>query len=198
MKHSLVPVYREMHAIKPFTGRSIYRQVERIAALVRSTGAQTLLDYGCGGGRQYHEGRCHLAWGAEEPPTLYDPAVAGIDQRPEGPFDGVICTDVLEHIPEDELIETLEDIRSLARMWAFFSICCLPAKKTFPGTETNVHVTIRPPEWWRELVGGIFVGAPEAHLSFVKTKKKPYEKPSTMRKDPARYEYHKQRRAKKR
>ena len=65
-------------------------------------------------------------------PTLYDPAVQGIDVKPEGQFDGVMCTDVLEHIPEDELDTVIADLAGYAKQWAFIAVCCRPAKKTFP------------------------------------------------------------------
>jgi hypothetical protein len=29
-------------------------------------------------------------------------------------------------------------------------VCCRPAKKFFPGTDVNLHCTIKPLEWWQE------------------------------------------------
>ena len=66
-----------------------------------ASGAKTLLDYGAGQGWQYTEECYHVLWNIM--PTLYDPAVAAFHVKPSQRFDGVICTDVLEHIPEAEL-----------------------------------------------------------------------------------------------
>lgn len=178
MQHSLVPLYRKMHADAHFCGRSIYAYTAQISELVIQSGAKTLLDYGSGKGRQYYEGNIHQLWGGIMP-SLYDPAVDGIDKHPVGPFDGVICTDVMEHIPETELIETLDDLRRLATMWVFFSICCEPAKKTLPDGR-NVHVTLHQADWWIEMIQTAFDGGPEAHIYFDRPKEK--VKPSTARK----------------
>jgi hypothetical protein len=164
VRHSLISQYREMHDHGHFSGMSIYKFVDDIAKLVRKSGAKTLLDYGSGKGRQYVEGRAHEVWGGIMP-TLYDPGVAGLAERPSEQFDGVICTDVMEHIPEEEVLETLTDIRSYARLWCFISICCRPAKKNLPDGR-NVHVTIQNEAWWLEQIAVVFNGAPDAHVRF--------------------------------
>lgn len=172
--HSLIDQYREMHANAHFSGVSIYAYCDEIEELVKTSGAKTLLDYGSGKGRQYVEGRIHELWGGIMP-TLYDPAVAGIDTPPDGQFDGVFCIDVLEHIPEDELDATLGEINGYARKWAFFSICCEPAKKCLPDGR-NVHVTLRPEGWWNKRIIDAFGGATvEIHIRFERpgVKKKP-------------------------
>ena len=47
-------------------------------------------------------------------PALYDPGVEQFEKMPKGKFDGVYSTDVMEHIPEEELPESLEFIFSKA------------------------------------------------------------------------------------
>lgn len=163
MRHSLIPMYREMHENAHFAGLSLYKYADEIGDIIRKSGAKTLLDYGSGKGRQYVEGRVHEMWGVM--PTLYDPAVEKLSKRPRGQYDGVICTDVMEHIPEDEVIETLTDIRDYARKWCFVSICCRPANKCLPDGR-NVHVTIRDEAWWHERVWDVFLLTPQAHVRF--------------------------------
>jgi hypothetical protein len=150
-----VPLYREMHEQGQFMSNALAPWVGDIARLVKKSGAKTLLDYGSGNGNQYHVDKLHEAWGVL--PTLYDPAVQGIDAKPEGQFDGVLCTDVLEHIPEDELDTVIADLAGYATQWAFIAVCCRPAKKRFPDG-TNVHVTVRPLSWWRAKLEGPFEG----------------------------------------
>ena len=93
-------------------------------------------------------------------PTLYDPAVPEFAAPLFGQFDGVICTDVLEHVPEDELPDVIGDLVRLSRMWCFVSVCCRPARpnKNLPGGR-NAHVTIRPQEWWLERLLEAFQGS---------------------------------------
>ncbi len=80
-------------------------------------------------------------------PALYDPAVARYAAMPPGSYDGVICSDVLEHVPRDELDDVLADCFGAARKFVFFSICCRAAHKSLPNG-MNCHVTIEKPAWW--------------------------------------------------
>src|SRR5688500_11294278 len=164
---SLISAYAELHRTGRFPGFSIEPYIPKIAKLVRESGARTLLDYGCGQGKQYTEKRWHEAWGIM--PTLYDPAVPPFNVKLISWFDGVICTDVLEHIPEDELSAVITDLVAYARLWCFVSVCCRPAKanKDIPGVG-NAHVTIRPPEWWQEKLGAAFEGRAKLHLEFTR------------------------------
>ena len=148
LRHSLIPAYRELHAQGKFPGYSIEPYVPRIAELIAATEARSILDYGAGEGKQYTVRRVHDAWGGQMP-TLYDPGVPGLDERPTGQFDCVVCTDVLEHVPEAELDAVIADIADYTRRGAFISVCCRPAKwnKWLPGRK-NVHVTVKPRAWW--------------------------------------------------
>ena len=163
--HSLIPAYRELHAKGKFPGYSIRPYLAQITEIVMASGAKTLLDYGSGAGKQYSEECWHVLWNIM--PTLYDPAVVEFDRRPVSQFDGVICTDVLEHIPEDELEGVIADLVGYARLWCFISVCCRPAKpnKDLPDGR-NAHVTIRPEEWWLEKLSAAFGGRAKLHLEF--------------------------------
>jgi hypothetical protein len=145
-------VYGRMHESrqKIFSGYSIRPHVAAIADLVIRRQARRLLDYGSGKGYQYLGERVHEAWGGILP-VCYDPGVRQLRKRPAGPFDGIICTDVMEHIEEADVDRVLADIASLAADGAFifFCIACRPAKRKRLPDGRDVHVTIRPPEWWR-------------------------------------------------
>ena len=156
--HSLIPAYRELHRQGRFPGTSIGPYVEHIAELVRESGAQTLLDYGCGAGEQYTKSAGTRRGASCRRSTIQRCQNSRV--LPCGQFDGVICTDVLEHVPEDELDEVIADLVRLSRLWCFVSVCCRPAKpnKNLPGG-INAHVTIRPQAWWLDRLFAAFQGS---------------------------------------
>jgi len=144
-------VYGSMHARNPkwFSGYSIKPYVEQIAGLVRDYGATRLLDYGCGKGYQYLQFRVMDAWGGLVP-HCYDPGVRQLQRKPKGQFDGIICTDVMEHIEKADLPGTLAEIFGYAspNAFAFFVVACRPAKRKRLPDGRDVHVTVKPPGWW--------------------------------------------------
>jgi hypothetical protein len=143
--------YGAMHEKNPkhFSGYSIKPYVQEIAGLVWDRSPHRILDYGSGKGYQYLALRVHQHWG-DILPHCYDPGVMQLKIRPEGTFGGIICTDVLEHIEEADVDKTLEDIFSFAddHAFVFMAIACRPAKRKKLPDGRNVHVTVKPPEWW--------------------------------------------------
>lgn len=151
-------VYGELHEnAKRFPGYTLTTYVEDIADLVKFANPQTLLDYGCGKGYQYLSRRLHERWGGLLP-HCYDIGVRQLQEKPTGKFDGVISTDMLEHIEKpdlpgiiDELIGYVND-RGDEYSFLFLSIACRPSKKNpLPGGR-NAHVTIEHPDWWVALI----------------------------------------------
>lgn len=155
-----------MHAARLYPGTSLLPWGPTLGHLIRRSKAATLLDYGCGAGEQYTVHKVNRRWGVK--PTLYDPAVPGLDAKPTGQFDGVICSDVMEHVPEDELPAAIADLVGYARRWCFITVCCRPAKKRFEDG-SNVHVTQRPFTWWQKRLGPAFA-ATGARLILRETK----------------------------
>jgi 2-polyprenyl-3-methyl-5-hydroxy-6-metoxy-1,4-benzoquinol methylase len=133
-----------------FSGLTTLIFANYIHDMVKRHGVKTLLDYGCGQGVQYGKDM-DLAekWGVDV--TKYDPAVPEYDKVPDSMFDMVVCVDVLEHIPEEELKGVIEEIFSKAKKCVFFTVCPRAAKKTLPDGR-NCHLTIRPLIWWEHLI----------------------------------------------
>lgn len=143
--------YRRLHEKEDrFIGMSILPHVDDIAWLVAETGTKTLLDYGCGKGEQYTRFAVHSYWGSIMP-TLYDIGVPEFSMLPKKKFDGVICTDVLEHIAVEDVKSVVKDLFRHAHLWVFMSICTRPAKKTFDDGR-NVHLTVKSERWWRRKI----------------------------------------------
>jgi hypothetical protein len=182
----LLAQYRHLHvhgeerlrlpAEKTYNGRSLPRHAPRIKALIDAHQARTLLDYGAGKGHQYRpmevrlgDGRVFRSipefWGISSV-TCYDPAYEPFSRMPEGPFDGVVCTDVLEHCPEQDIPWILGELFGFARRFVFANVACYPAMKHLPNGE-NAHCTVRPAAWWQEQLAKISAAHPKVRFEFL-------------------------------
>jgi hypothetical protein len=83
---------------------------------------------------------------------LFDPAYEPYEKLPTGTFDGVLCTDVLEHCPEEDIDWIIEELFGFAEKLVFCTIACYPARKRLPSGE-NAHVTLKNPGWWIDRIG---------------------------------------------
>lgn len=149
----MIPDYRELakHADKNFLGLSVLNHVVSIRKLLTDTESHTMLDFGCGRGEAYKSPhKLYKQLGLpRHAVTLYDPAFMPTAALPKGQFDLVVCSDVLEHIPEHEVDEFIARLFSYAKKAVWASVCCRPAKKFFPDGR-NLHVTVQPFDWWGE------------------------------------------------
>jgi len=105
---------------------------------------KSCLDYGCGKGvllfnlkDQYPS--CNF--------TGYDPGIDAFKELPTNKYEGLICTDVLEHIEPNFIDNVLKHIDSLFTKSAFFIIDTVPARK-FLSDGRNAHLILENQEWW--------------------------------------------------
>lgn len=168
---ALIEQYRCMHTegerflgIPPertFPGQSLFAQAGRIKDMILHHGARSILDYGAGKGMQYQPMTVRIEsigewpsvqtfWGVNEI-RCYDPCYQPFNALPDGKFDGVISTDVLEHCPEEDIPWIIDEIFGYANRFVFANVACYPAKKRLPNGE-NAHCTIHPPEWWNDIL----------------------------------------------
>jgi hypothetical protein len=128
-----------------------------IRDLVSKLKAKTLLDYGAGKGTLYNlrnlktpDGEVFADlrsyWNLDAI-TLYDPGHAPYSAYPTGRFDAVISTDVLEHVPAEDIPWTLGELFGFADKFVFVTIAGYPAQKMMPNGE-NAHCTLQPASWW--------------------------------------------------
>ena len=162
----LLDTYKEMHKQEGFfKGISLVPFISSIKDLVVSNKCKTLFDYGCGKGIPYkkdfkktdpHNEIKYFTkpvqdmWNIKEF-FLYDPAYSEHDKLPTKKYDIVLCTDVLEHIPESDLDWVIREVLSYATKVAFINVCSQEALKTFPTGKhkgRNVHVSVFSHEWW--------------------------------------------------
>lgn len=143
-------IYRLTHEKHPdyFAGFSIMEYVFEIGELIKHSNVVSVIDYGCGKARAWKEYDLQRLWKLHDV-QLYDPGVEQYALKPYTPRDMVICTDVLEHVPEHLVDEVLEDINSLAKKVIFLNVSTRPAKKTLVDG-TNAHATVKPMHWWQK------------------------------------------------
>lgn len=147
IREEYVGFYKSMHKNpKRFLGLTTQHHIELIANLIKRHNANSLLDYGSGKGMQYLNRRIHESWGGILP-HCYDPGVFGIHKKPQQKFDGVICCDVLEHIPELLIEETILELSEFSEKFIYANIALSPAGKKLPNGE-NAHVTLKSEQWW--------------------------------------------------
>jgi hypothetical protein len=124
---------------KSWAGYDVVKYQKKIYDLVQRYNAKTILDYGCGKGLQYTD---PLPYGAKPGEELqldqwqtfdqylgvtvyaYDPCVAGLDTPPpaDARFDGVICTQVLNSIPDDDLPWVRNTLEQHAEKFCFIGL----------------------------------------------------------------------------
>lgn len=182
----LIQQYQQMHVqgethlgIPPeetFPGLSLPKEAPHIKRLIRQFGARSLLDYGCGKGRQYWPHRIfdederteypdiRSYWGVSDI-SCYDPAYSPYTALPTGTFDGVICTDVLEHCPEEDVPWILAELFGYAKYFVYANVACFPARKRLP-SGGNAHCTIKPTKWWEDQIGRAAATKPGMNYEF--------------------------------
>ena len=170
--NELIPQYRAMAAGgEQFHGLSVLQHVTSIRKLAHSVKAKSMLDFGCGRGDAYRSPhKLHQQIGIPRRNVkLYDPAFPQHDVIPKGRWDLVVCSDVLEHVPSDDVPAFLDGLFTRANKAVWLSVCCRLAKKTFPGTDVNLHVTIQPYLRWHEAVSRASVAAGTVPFILVET-----------------------------
>ena len=169
----LVGEYTNLHengnekipAHKMFNGISlIYYIPDLMDVILNKEKAKSILDYGCGKGKLYSSTEYNTLnldkkgrrlndslpnlWQLDYY-ALYDPGYKEHNKLPKGKYDGVICTDVIEHIDENDCDWILDEIFSYGRKFVYVTIACYKALKTFDNGK-NVHVNVQTPEYWKE------------------------------------------------
>lgn len=143
---SLYDIYLEQAKLyhqedKIWQGTSIINYIPKINQIIKDKDIKSILDYGCGKARHHPK-----EWNA----IKYDPAIQDYQNKPQDKYDLVISTDVLEHIPVENLKQTIDEIFGYSNKWVFVSVCCRKAEAILPNGY-NAHATIESAKWWRDL-----------------------------------------------
>ena len=122
-----------------FLGYSLTKWILKIQEIIKTNNCNSLLDFGCGkaflyknkfkiGDKEY----TNLSdfWNLKNI-YLYDPGLEEYSDYPKGKYDGIICTDVVEHIPEDDVLNFIDELFKLSNKFIFVVIATMPASKYF-------------------------------------------------------------------
>lgn len=143
--------YKLLHASKPEYGTTGLAYKQEVSLILNEIKPKSVLDFGCGKATLISEF-------AEQYPGIafygYDPAIPGREILPVEKVDFVICTDVLEHIPENDLENVIEKIASLSKNVFFYLHHGLAVEILPDGT--NAHCTVKPPIWYYRLLEKYF------------------------------------------
>ena len=147
----LVAQYAQLHQSQKYgqSARSAARSIELCLAEVKPG---SILEYGCGQS-QLHEilGKPGVVF------DRYDPAIPALARIPRERYEFLISTDVLEHIPTEDVPAVLAHLRRLSAH-AFLRISTRPARTILPDGR-NAHFTIWPGEQWLEAIRAYFPDA---------------------------------------
>lgn len=161
----LVDFYKQMHdggtgklaAAATFDGVSLAPHIQRITTIVKTFKSKSLLDYGSGKATIYGRkafpigkgtkmGTLQEYWGLDRV-QFYDPGYEPYATLPDDRFDAVISTDVMEHIPEEDVAWVADEMLGYARHFVYACVALYPARKLLPDG-SNAHVTLKEPAWW--------------------------------------------------
>lgn len=142
MSDRLRRLYTQKHREFPHYGESAKSHVTYVKNLIVGRKYKTFLDYGCG-----------KAILSQEIPGVvnYDFAIAEYARLPQEKFDISFCIDVLEHIPEEELYETLSYLKAHSGSTYFCIHMGESVHKLANGEPC--HCTVHPAHWWLGILG---------------------------------------------
>lgn len=145
----LIESYAQIHASQVY-GNTSLKNLRLIRPEIQLLRPQSIVDYGCGQSALLDR----LGLGYPVARYRYDPAIPAFAEKPPVRTDLLINIDVLEHIEESDLDDVLSDMRAMCRD-ALIIVDTAPAQGVLPDGR-NLHVTLRPHDWWRERIAQHF------------------------------------------
>ena len=143
--------YEEIHKreLPHMVGGMVMYHVWDIQNLCMKYKPATMLDYGCGKAYGYKTRKIHRLWNVSM--SLYDIGIPEHNKLPadDVKIDSIICCDVLEHIPEEEIDSVLEYWYSLNPKFVYATVAQYPAVAKLEDGR-NAHVTLKETDWWEE------------------------------------------------
>jgi mitochondrial fission protein ELM1 len=131
--------------------------------LVAATGAQTILDYELGAEHAPSAGLAELL-GSQEKPAVTRASVVSwpLTERSAERFDGVVCTGVLEYLPDEDVAWVLDALFGSATRFVHITMTQPPAR-TMLSDGTPLRQRLRDPSWWSERLAVASARHPHLH-----------------------------------
>lgn len=146
--------------------------------LLRDGGVKSVLDAGCGTGKLMRRlltdcGDEFAVHGFDIAANCLDP---WFDDRDDAlltigclwdpddfatPYDAILCTDVLEHIPTEHIPAVLANFHRCARRFCYCAIALFPDRFGEELVGRPLHLTVEEPDWW--LARAREAGFPQIH-----------------------------------
>lgn len=136
-----------------FLGSAVLPYARIVRALIRTSQATTILEYGAGTLQQYaiplvldriRFSSLQDYWGTHDV-SAYEPTIAGFDLLNVGPCDGVLCPDLLTRIPPADAPWVVKEIFDRARKFVFARVS---SDESILTTLSTGDTGIRSIGWW--------------------------------------------------
>ncbi len=141
--------------VDAYHGGSTREFAKVIKKIIEKNHIKNMLDYGCGKGFFYDNPffwkeekvePLKKLWGIEI--DLYDPCYEKHSHLQTNKFyDLIICIDVLEHVPRQDINWLLNKIFSISKKYVFLNVACYYSNALLPDG-TNAHINVNDKDWW--------------------------------------------------
>lgn len=141
--------------VDAYHGGSTREFAKIIKKIIQKNKIESMLDYGCGKGFFYDNSfylkeekieSLKKLWKIKI--DLYDPCYEKYSNLSlKNTYDLLICIDVLEHIPREDINWVLDKIFSISKKYIFLNVACYYANALLPDG-SNAHINVNDKEWW--------------------------------------------------
>lgn len=138
----LIHQYQLLHESHKGYGTTGENQLLLFGVFINLLRPKSVLDYGSGKSKLVEK----ISYVVKPKTYRYDPAIPELSVLPVDNVDLVLCTDVLEHIPEEFVDEFIDDLYRLSEN-ALLSISTRMSGNSLPDGRP-CHLTVRPCSWW--------------------------------------------------
>ncbi|NOX67628.1 MAG: hypothetical protein GXP15_00425 [Gammaproteobacteria bacterium] len=134
-------------------------KIEGLDSLIEKTASKSLLDYCFADVAVEHSALNELLTEQDGiAVTRYDPADPSYNARPTAGFDGVVCADALNYIPDEDIPWVINDLFECAKQFVYVAIEHSSRGKML-ADGTSLCSRQREPAWWK----AAFESAAERH-----------------------------------
>ena len=141
-----------------FSGKALLEWHKSVVwhCMIRHFAPTQWIDYGCGPAFSYQKGEQMsniIAETNSKQPILYDPCHEKFSSFPTVEhIPGVVCVDVLEHIPETDTKATLDYLFEVCSEWMFLFISTKRGARGFVNHDESTHCTLKTRQEWINIV----------------------------------------------